>query len=73
MMGNPRWEEDKVIKDVRYLFRLKQEQYDPANKDIRNLFRLKEEFKWTKDIVRRKIKDLFEYEKKEENYYKPVR
>ena len=40
---------------------------------MRNLFRLKKEVKGIKDIVLRNIKNLFEYEKEEENYYKPVR
>ena len=42
-------------------------------KDIKNPFRLKKEVKGIKDIVLRNIKNLFEYEKEEENYYKPVR
>ena len=42
-MENPRSEEEKIIKDIRNLFRLKQEQNDVAIKDIRNLFRLKQE------------------------------
>ena len=42
-------------------------------KDIRNLFRLKKEIKGIKDILLRNIKNLFGYEKEEENYYKPVR
>ena len=42
-------------------------------KDIRNLFRLKKEVKGIKDIVLGNVKNLFEYEKEEENYYKPVR
>ena len=40
MMKNPRLEEEKVIKDIRNLFRLKKEQNDTAIKDIRNLFRI---------------------------------
>ena len=40
---------------------------------MRNLFRLKKKVKGIKNTVIRNIKDLFEYEKKEENYYKPVR
>ena len=35
-------------------------------KDIRHFFRLK-------DVVLRIAKNLFEYEKEEENYHKPVR
>ena len=42
-------------------------------KGIRNLSRLKKEIKGIKDIVLRNIKNLFEYEKEEENYYNPVR
>ena len=72
MTENPRSAEEKIIKDIRNLFRLKKEQKDTVIKDIRNLFRLQKEVKGTKDIVLRNIKDLFEYEK-EENYYKPVR
>ena len=72
-MENVRPEEEKIIKDIRHLFRLKEEHYDTAIKDISNLFRLKKEVKGIKDIVIRNIKNLFEYEKEEENYYKPVR
>ena len=36
-MENPRTEE-KIIKDIRHLFRLKKELNDTAIKDIRNLF-----------------------------------
>ena len=42
-------------------------------KDLRSLFRLKKEIKEIKDMVLRNIKNLFTYEKEEENYYKPVR
>ena len=49
-------EEDKIIKDIRNLFRLKQEQNDVAIKDIRNLFRLKKKVKGMKDTVLRNIK-----------------
>ena len=72
-MENPRSERGKIIKDIRNLFRLKEEQNDTAIKDIRNPFRPKKEMKGIKDIVLRNIKNLFEYEKEEENYYKPVR
>ena len=41
--------------------------------DIRNVFRIKKEIKGIRDIVLRSIKNLFEYKKEEENYYKPVR
>ena len=53
-MENPRSEEEKIIKD------------------IRNLFRLKKEIREIKDILLKNVKILFEYEKEEENYYKPV-
>ena len=72
-MENPRSEEEKIIKDIRNLFRQKQEQNDVAIKDIRNLFRLKKKVKGIKDTVLRNIKNLFEYENKEESYYKQVR
>ena len=42
-------------------------------KDIRNLSRLKKEVWEIKDMELRNIKNLFEYEKEKENYYKPVR
>ena len=51
-MKNPRPKEEKIIKGIRNLFRLKKE---------------------IKDTVLRNINKLFEYEKEEENYYKPVR
>ena len=41
-------------------------------KDIRNLFRQEKETKAIKDRILRDIKNLSEYEKVEENYYKPV-
>ena len=42
-MINPRSPEEKIIKDIRNLFRLKNEQNHTAIEDIRNLFRLKNE------------------------------
>ena len=62
-MENPRSEEEKIIKDIRNLFRLIKEQNDTAMKDIRNVFRIKKEVKGIKDIVLRNIKNFFEYEK----------
>ena len=73
MIKNPRLKEEKIIKDIRNLFRLKKEQNETAIKDIRNLFRLKKEIKGIKNILLTNIKNLFEYEKEEENYDKPVR
>ena len=63
-MENPRSEEEEKIKNIRNLFRLKQEQNNTEIKDISNLFRLKKEVKGITDIVLRNIKNLFEYEKK---------
>ena len=40
-MEIPRYEEEKIIKDIRNLFRLKKEQNDTAIKEIMNRFRLK--------------------------------
>ena len=71
-MENRRPEEEKIIKDIGNPFRLKNELNDTAIKDIRNLFRLIKEIKIIKNIVLRNINNLFEYEKEEENYYKPV-
>ena len=42
MMENPRLEDEKIIKDIRNLFRQKK-QNDTAIKDIINLFRIKKE------------------------------
>ena len=41
-------------------------------KDITNLFRLEKDVKGIKDIVLRNIKNIFEYEREEENYYETV-
>ena len=57
-------EEENIIKDMRNLFMLK--------KDIRKL-RQEKETKSIKDRILRDIKNLFEHEKKAENYYKPLR
>ena len=50
---------------------MKKEIYDTAIKDVRNFLRLKKENKAVKDT--RNIRNLFEYEEKEESYHKPVR
>ena len=52
-MKNPRSEEEKIIKDIRNLFRLKIKLNETAIKDIRNLATLKKEVKGIKDIVLR--------------------
>ena len=54
-------EEENIIKDITNPFRLKKELNYTAVKDIRSLLRLTN------------IKNHFEHEKEEENYYKPVR
>ena len=59
-MGNPRPEEEKIIKDT-------------TIKDIRNLFRLEKETKAIKDRILRDITYLLEHEEEEVNYYKPAR
>ena len=71
-MENLILEKEKIIKDIRNLFRLKRELDYTAIKYIRNIFRQEKETKETKDRILRDIKNLFEHEK-EENYYKPVR
>ena len=73
MMKSLSLEEENIIKDIRVLFRLKQELHYTAIKHITNIFRLKKETKTTKDRILRDIKNLFEHEKEEQNYYKPVR
>ena len=62
MIENLWSEEEKIIKDIKNLFRLKKKKNDTAIKDVRNLFRLKKEVKGIKDIVLRNVKKLFEYE-----------
>ena len=52
-------EEEKIIKDVRNLFRLKKQIDDTAFKDIRNLFRLKKGNKVIKGRVLRDIRNRF--------------
>ena len=71
-MENLRSEEENIIKDIRIIFRLKEELNYTAIKNIKNLFRLEKETKAIKDRILRDIKNLFEH-KEEENDYKPVR
>ena len=71
-MENPRPEEEKIISDIRNLFRLKKELNYTAIKDIRDHFREEKETKTIKDRITRVIKNVFEHEE-EENSYKPVR
>ena len=57
-MENPRPEEENLIKDMRNLFRLKQELNYTAIKDTRNLFRQKKT-KAIKDRILRDFKNIF--------------
>ena len=52
---------------------IKKEQNWTAVKDAWNLYRQEKEAKWIKDRILRDIKYLFDHEREEENYYKPVR
>ena len=63
-MGSLSLDEENIIKDIRNLFILK--------KDKRKL-KQEKETKAIKDIILRDIKNVFEHENKEENYYEPVR
>ena len=67
MMKNPAPKEEKIIKKITNLFRLKKEQNVTGIKDIRNLFRLKKEIKGIKDILLRNIKNLILSMKKKKN------
>ena len=44
-MENPRSEEHKIIKHIRILFRLKEEQNNSVIKDIKSVFGLKKKLK----------------------------
>ena len=66
-------EEENVIKDIRNLFRIKKKQNYIAIKYIKNLFRQEKKTIAIKDRILRDIKNIFDHEKEEENYYKPVR
>ena len=66
-------EKENIIKDKRTLFRQKIEPNHTAIKDMKNLFRLKKEIESIEDRILRDIKNLFENEIEELNYYKPVK
>ena len=66
-------EKESIIKDIRNLFTLKKEQNYTGIKFITNLFRLEKETNAIKNRILRDIKNLFEHEEEEENYYKPLR
>ena len=65
-------EEEKIIKHIRNLFRLKKELSYIAIKDIRNDFRLEKEVKAIRYRILSDIKNLSEHEE-EEKRNKPVR
>ena len=65
-------EEENIIKDIRNLFRLKEELNYTAIKHIRNRFRLGKENKASKGRILRDIKNLFEHEEEEETSCKPI-
>ena len=69
-MENPGPEEEKIIKDIRNIFRLKKELNYTAIKDIRNL--REKETEAIKDRILRDIKNISVHEE-EENFRKPVR
>ena len=64
MMKNWKLEEERMIKDIRNLFRLKKELNYTAIKDIGNRFRQQKETKEIKDRILRDIKNLFSMKKK---------
>ena len=72
-MENLRQEAEKIIKDIRNLFRPKKELNYTAIKDIRNLLKREKETIAVKYRILEHIKNHFEHLKKEENYYKPGR
>ena len=67
-----KFEEEKITKHIRNLFRLKKELNYTAIKDIRNDFRLEKEVKAIRYRIISDIKNLSEHEE-EEKKYKPVR
>ena len=58
-MENLRPEKEKIIKDIRNLFRLEKELNYTAVKDVRNLSRREKETKAIKDRILRDIKKIF--------------
>ena len=63
-MKSLRLEEEKIIKDVRNPFRLKEELYYTAIKDIRNLFRLGKKLKQLKIEYLEMLRIFLSMEKK---------
>ena len=72
-MENLSLKEENIINGIKNQFRLKIEESCTTNEKIRNLLRLEKETKAIKDRILRDIRNLFEHEKEEVNYYNPVR
>ena len=70
-MEIPKPKEEKIIKDIRNRFRIKELNY-AAITNIINFFTREKETKASKNRILRDITNVFEH-KEEENYYKPVR
>ena len=70
-MEIPKPKEEKIIKDIRNRFRIKELNY-AAITNIINFFTRERETKASKNRILRDITNVFEH-KEEENYYKPVR
>ena len=58
-MEHPKLEEEKIIKDIKNLFRLNKEVNHTAVKDIRNLFRWEKETKGIKNRILGEILKIF--------------
>ena len=71
-MENPRLEKENR-KHIINFFRLKKELNYNAIKYIRKLFRIETETTGIKDRIPGDIKNLFEHEVEEENFYESVR
>ena len=71
MMESSSLEEESIIKNVRNLVRLKKETDDNAIKDI--FLDQKNEIKQLEIEYLEIIRNLFEHEGQEENFYKPVK
>ena len=66
-MESLNFEEEKLIKDIRNLLRLKKEKSQTAIKDIRNLFRQEKETKAIKGRTPQDINNLIEHQEESES------
>ena len=64
MIENSRFDKEKIIKDLRNLFRLRKELNYTAIKNVINLFRQEKETKEIKDRILGDIKNSFYGEKR---------